>query len=92
MAIWPLNKKKCWKAFFHDQFKKIIKHYKRVGYSMDIMRQYACLIINTITVYSYVFVLNCMTVGQVSDSMTTLTLIAGSVPAICLRLGPPWLN
>ena len=36
-----------------DQFKKIIKHYKIVGYNSDIMRQSACLVFNPITVYSY---------------------------------------
>ena len=54
---------------FSDQFKKIIKRYIRVGYNLDIMRQSACLVLNTITVYSYGFLFN----GQASDSMTALT-------------------
>ena len=61
------------KPNFSDQFKKIIKLYKRVGYNMDVMRQSACLVVNPITVYSYGFLFNCMTVDQASDSMTTLT-------------------
>ena len=61
------------KLNFSDQFKKIIKPYKRVGYNMDIMRQSACLVVKPITVYSYGFLFNCTTVGQASDSMTTLT-------------------
>ena len=32
-----------------DQFKKMIKSNKRVGYNMDIMRQSACLVVNPIT-------------------------------------------
>ena len=56
-----------------DQFKKIVKRYKRVGYNLDIMRQSACLVFNPITVYSYGFLFNCTTVGQASDSMTALT-------------------
>ena len=36
-------------------------------YNMDIMRQSSRLIINPI--YSYVFLFNCTTVGQASDSM-----------------------
>ena len=56
-----------------DQFKKIVKRYRRVGYNLDIMQQSACLVLNTITVYSYGFLFNCMTVGQASDSMTALT-------------------
>ena len=39
---------------------------------MDIMRQSACLVVNPITVDSYGFLLNCMTVGQVSGLMTAL--------------------
>ena len=61
------------KPSFNDQFKKIIKRYKRVGYNMDIMRQSACLVVNPITVYSYGFHLNCTTVDQASDSMMALT-------------------
>ena len=60
------------KPNFSDQFKKIVKHYIRVGYNLDIMRQSACLVLNPITVYSYGFLFNCTTVGQASDSMTAL--------------------
>ena len=35
---------------FSDQFKKIVKHYIRVGYNLDIMRQSACLVLNQITI------------------------------------------
>ena len=61
------------KPNFRDQFKKIVKRYIRVGYNLDIMRQSACLVVNPITVYSYGFLFNCMTVGRASDSMTALT-------------------
>ena len=42
------------KPNFSDQFKKIVKRYIRVGYNLDIMRQSACLVLNPITVYSFV--------------------------------------
>ena len=62
------------KPNFSDQFKKIIKHYIKVGYNVDVKRQSACLILNPITVYSYNgFLFNCTTLGQASDSMTALT-------------------
>ena len=61
------------KPYFRDQFKKIVKRYIRVGYNLDIMRQSACLVSNPITIYSYGFLFNCMTVGQASDSMMALT-------------------
>ena len=59
------------KPNFIDQFKKTIKHYKRVGYNMDIM-QSACLVMNPITVDSFGFPFNCTTVGQASDLMAAL--------------------
>ena len=67
------NKLRVGKPNFSDQFKKIVKHYIRVGYNLDSMRQSACLVLNPITVYSYGFLFNCTTVGQASDSMTALT-------------------
>ena len=36
------------KSNFRDQFKKIVKRYIRVGYNLDIMRQSACLVLNSI--------------------------------------------
>ena len=39
---------------------------------MDIMQQYACLVVYPIMVYSYGFLFNCATVGQASDPMTDL--------------------
>ena len=62
------------KPNFSDQFKKIIKHYIKVGYNLYVMRQSACLVLNPITVFSYGFLFNCTTVGQASDSLTALTL------------------
>ena len=55
-----------------EQFKKIVKRYIRVGYNLDIMRQSARLVLNSITVYSYGFLFNCTTDGQASDFMTAL--------------------
>ena len=36
-----------------DQFKKIIKRYKQVGYNLDIMRQCVCLVVNPKIVSEY---------------------------------------
>ena len=63
------------KPNFSDQFKKIVKRYIRVGYNLDIMRQSACLVLNSITVCGYGFLFNCTTVGQASDSMTAKAFI-----------------
>ena len=61
------------KPYFSDQFQKIIKRYIKVGCNLDVMRRSACLVLNPITVYSYDFLFNCTTDGQVSDFMTALT-------------------
>ena len=53
------------KSNFSEQFRKLINHYKRIGYSLDIMRQTACLIVN-----GYVSLFNCTTAVRASDSMT----------------------
>ena len=34
---------------FSDQFRKIIKRHKCIGYDLNVMRQYACLVIDRIT-------------------------------------------
>ena len=39
---------------------------------MDIMRQSACLIVNPITVNSYVYLFNCTADGQDLDPITAL--------------------
>ena len=52
--------------------KKIIKCYKRVGYSMDIMWQSSCLIVNPITINSYDFLFHCTTDGQAAALMAAL--------------------
>ena len=49
------------------------KHYKRVGYRMNVMQRSACLVMNPITVYIYVFLFIGMPVGQASDTKATLS-------------------
>ena len=62
------------KPNFRDQFKKIIKRFKRVGHSMDIRRPSANLVVYPIMVSGYGFLFICTVVGQASDSITTITL------------------
>ena len=42
----------------------------QAGYSLDIMRQTACLVFNPIMVEGYTALFSCTTVVQASDSMT----------------------
>ena len=36
------------KSNLSEQFRKLINRYKRIGYDLDIMRQTACLVVNSI--------------------------------------------
>ena len=58
------------KANFSEQFRKFINHYIRIGYSLDIMRQTACLVVNPIIVDGYASLFICTTAVRASDSMT----------------------
>ena len=58
---------------FSAQFSKIISHYKKICYNINVLKQTACLVINPITVGNFAFLFNCMPVGRTSDSMTVPT-------------------
>ena len=58
---------------FSFQFRKIITHYRRIGYNLNVMRQSACLIFNPIIVDNYAAFFNCTPVGRASDSMMAPT-------------------
>ena len=47
---------------FSDHFKRIVNRFRRAGYTLDIMRQTACLV--------YAALFSCTAVFQASDSMT----------------------
>ena len=53
-----------------DQLGINIMHYKRIGYNLNVMRQYAWLVFKQFTVYNYAFLFNCAPVVLASDSMT----------------------
>ena len=58
---------------FSAQFIKIIAHYKKIGYNINVLQQTACLVVNPITVGNFAFFFYCMPVGRTSDSMTVPT-------------------
>ena len=57
-------------AYFILIGKRIENRFKRAGYSLDIMRQTACLVFNPIMVEGYAALFSCTAVVQASDSMT----------------------
>ena len=58
---------------FSAQFIKIIYHYKKIGYNINVLQQTACFVVNPITVGNFAFLFNCTPVGQTSDSMMVPT-------------------
>ena len=58
---------------FSAQFIKIISHYKKIGYNVNVSQQTACLEANPITVGNFAFLFNCTPVGRTSDSMMVPT-------------------
>ena len=58
---------------FSAQFIKIISHYKKIGYNINVLQQTACLVVNQITVGNFAFLFNCTPVGRTSDSMMVPT-------------------
>ena len=58
------------KSNFSEQFRKLFNRYKRIGYSLDIMRQTAYLVVNPIIVDGYTSLFNFTTAVRASDSMT----------------------
>ena len=43
---------------FSAQFIKIITHYKKIGYTINVLQQTACLVVNPITVGNFAFIFN----------------------------------
>ena len=58
---------------FSAQFIKIITHYKKLGYNINVLQQTACLMVNPITVGIFAFLFNCKLVGWTSESMMVPT-------------------
>ena len=52
---------------FPYHFKKIIVRYKKIGYHIDVLRQTACLVVNTVKVNNFAHLFDWTTVGRASD-------------------------
>ena len=69
LLVYKLKKNVGSNNFLTAQFIKIISHYKKIGYNINVLQQTACLVVNPITVGNFVFLFNCTPVGRTSDSM-----------------------
>ena len=52
---------------FPYHFKNIIVHYKKIDYNINVMRQTACLVVNSIKGNSFAYLFTCTTDGRTSD-------------------------
>ena len=43
---------------FSAQINKLISHYKKIGYNINVLQQTACLVVNQIKVASFAFLFN----------------------------------
>ena len=83
-----------WKNIL-EQFRKLYNRYKRIGYSLDIMRQTACLVINPVIVDGYALLFNFHDGGsglRLNDGLFIKLFPVGESLTICLWLRPPWFN
>ena len=62
-------------TFARFVFIKLISHYKKIGYNIDVLKQTACLVVNPITVGNIAFLFNCTPLGRTSDSMMVQTYL-----------------
>ena len=58
---------------FSALFIKIISHFKKIGYNINVLQQTACLVVNPIRVGNFAFLFNCTLMGRTLDSMTVPT-------------------
>ena len=58
---------------FSAHFIKIISHYKKIGYNINVLQQTEGLVDNPITVGNFVFLFNCTPVCLTTDSLTVPT-------------------
>ena len=62
-------RKKVGNSNFSEQYGGRITRYKRIGYSLDIMRRTACLIVGPVIVGGCTSLFDCMAAVRASDSM-----------------------
>ena len=70
--VYKLKKIVC-SINFSATFIKIISHYKKIGYNINVLQQSACLVINPIRGGNFASFFNCTPVGRTSESMTVPT-------------------
>ena len=73
MLAWFKLKKIVGSHSFSTQFIKLISHYKKIGYNINVLQHTLCLVVNTIMFGNFDFLFNCTLVCRTLDSMTIPT-------------------
>ena len=55
-------------------FVKMILRYIKIDYNINVIRQTACMVVNSFTVNNFASLFGCTPVGRASDLMTAPTL------------------
>ena len=66
-------KKIVYSNIFLVQFIKIIFHYKKISFKINVLQQTVCLVVNPITVGNFAFLFKFTPIGRTSDSMMVPT-------------------
>ena len=61
---------------FSAQFIKIISHFKKSGYNINVLQQTACLVVNPITAGNFAFLFNCTPMSRTCSVLCLLCLCA----------------
>ena len=78
MVTWCKLKKIVGSINVSAQHIKMLSHYKKIGYNINVLQQTACVVVNPITISNFAFLLNCTPGGggggcRTSDTMTVPT-------------------
>ena len=68
-VTWCTDLEKLWVSLTSEQFGKLIDRYKRIGYSLDVVRRTACLVVGPVVVDDCASLFNCTTAVRASDSV-----------------------
>ena len=73
VTLYTNSKKIMGRTDFSDHFRKRMMRHKRIGYDLNVMRQFTCLVINIFTVDNFAALFNYTPVDRASDSMMAPT-------------------
>ena len=58
---------------FSARFVKVVSHYKKIGYSINVLQRTACLVVGPVAVGGFAFLFGCTPVGRASGSVVVPT-------------------